>query len=253
MGGREVQAGSRTCCLVTARPPTRRAARSRGCGASTSCRSSRGRTGGRDVRRAEEGRSARWIACTPTRSRCRSVRRARALARAELVQEAYVGTETARFADVLLQHHVGKRTVTNSERRASSRACAPPCPPQRADWGSPRLRGGASPRGCARCSATCSPSSTPRARSRNAARRRAAATWTSLADLRAARDPQSRSSGRSPRAMPRAPRGSMPTACSRRPRDARPSPRPTSPRPIVDARRSPSASPPGACATSGMR
>ncbi len=82
-----------------------------------------------------------WIACTnPAQSLPDASAVHEALSRAELVvlQEAYVGTETARYADVLLPAATwGEKegTVTNSERRISRvRAAIAPPGEARADW-----------------------------------------------------------------------------------------------------------------------
>jgi assimilatory nitrate reductase catalytic subunit len=82
-----------------------------------------------------------WIACTnPAQSMPDLARVHEALARAELVvlQEAFAGTATAQFADVLLPATTwGEKegTVTNSERRISRvRAALPPFGQARHDW-----------------------------------------------------------------------------------------------------------------------
>jgi assimilatory nitrate reductase catalytic subunit len=82
-----------------------------------------------------------WIACTnPAQSLPDQHAVRAALERAELVvvQDAYAGIETARYADVLLPAASwGEKegTVTNSERRISRvRAAVPPPGEARADW-----------------------------------------------------------------------------------------------------------------------
>jgi assimilatory nitrate reductase catalytic subunit len=87
------------------------------------------------------GIRAVWIACTnPAQSLPDQHAVRAALARAELVvvQDAYAGIETARYADVLLPAASwGEKegTVTNSERRISRvRAAVPPPGEARADW-----------------------------------------------------------------------------------------------------------------------
>ncbi|HEY3179472.1 MAG TPA: molybdopterin-dependent oxidoreductase, partial [Casimicrobiaceae bacterium] len=82
-----------------------------------------------------------WIACTnPAQSMPDQATVRKALARAELVvlQEAYRGTETEAYADVLLPAATwGEKegTVTNSERRISRvRAAIAPPGEARADW-----------------------------------------------------------------------------------------------------------------------
>lgn len=82
-----------------------------------------------------------WIACTnPAQSLPDQARVREALAAAEFVvlQEAYVDTETAAYADLLLPAATwGEKegTVTNSERRISRvRAAQPPPGEARADW-----------------------------------------------------------------------------------------------------------------------
>jgi len=82
-----------------------------------------------------------WIACTnPAQSLPDQAKVREALARAEFVvlQEAYLGTETAEFADLLLPAAAwGEKdgTVTNSERRISRvRAAVPPPGEARPDW-----------------------------------------------------------------------------------------------------------------------
>ena len=82
-----------------------------------------------------------WIACTnPAQSLPDQKKVREALARAEFVvlQEAYLGTETAAYADLLLPAAAwGEKegTVTNSERRISRvRAAVPPPGEARPDW-----------------------------------------------------------------------------------------------------------------------
>jgi assimilatory nitrate reductase catalytic subunit len=82
-----------------------------------------------------------WIACTnPAQSLPDQPAVRAALERAELVvvQDAYAGIETARYADVLLPSATwGEKdgTVTNSERRISRvRGAVPPPAEARADW-----------------------------------------------------------------------------------------------------------------------
>ena len=84
---------------------------------------------------------ALWIACTnPAQSLPDQATVQRALQRAEFVvlQEAFVGTATARYAHLLLPASSwGEKegTVTNSERRISRVRAAVPAPGQaRADW-----------------------------------------------------------------------------------------------------------------------
>jgi assimilatory nitrate reductase catalytic subunit len=84
---------------------------------------------------------ALWIACTnPAQSMPDQALVRRALQRCELVvlQEAFAGTATAAFADVLLPASTwGEKegTVTNSERRISRvRAAVPPPGEARDDW-----------------------------------------------------------------------------------------------------------------------
>ncbi len=82
-----------------------------------------------------------WIACTnPAQSLPEQKKVREALAHAEFVvlQEAYLGTETAEYADLLLPAAAwGEKdgTVTNSERRISRvRAAVPPPGDARPDW-----------------------------------------------------------------------------------------------------------------------
>jgi assimilatory nitrate reductase catalytic subunit len=82
-----------------------------------------------------------WIACTnPVQSMPDADAVARALGRAEFVvlQEAYAGTATEPFADLLLPATTWPEktgTVTNSERRVSRVRAAMPAPGEaRADW-----------------------------------------------------------------------------------------------------------------------
>ncbi|OWQ86825.1 nitrate reductase [Roseateles aquatilis] len=84
---------------------------------------------------------ALWIACTnPAQSMPDQALVRAALARCELVilQEAFAGTATADFADVVLPATTWAEkegTVTNSERRISRvRAALPPAGEARADW-----------------------------------------------------------------------------------------------------------------------
>jgi assimilatory nitrate reductase catalytic subunit len=84
---------------------------------------------------------ALWIACTnPAQSMPDQALVRRALARAEIVvlQEAFVTTETAHYADLLLPATTwGEKegTVTNSERRITRvRAAVPPPGEARHDW-----------------------------------------------------------------------------------------------------------------------
>ena len=84
---------------------------------------------------------ALWIACTnPAQSMPDQATVRRALERAEMVvlQEAYLNTETARYADLLLPATTwGEKegTVTNSERRITRVRAAVPAPGEaRHDW-----------------------------------------------------------------------------------------------------------------------
>lgn len=91
------------------------------------------------VRRGEI--KAIWIACTnPAQSLPdqNTIHEALRTAECVVLQEAYAGTETARFADVLLPASTWGETdgtMTNSERRiARVRAAVPPPGDARADW-----------------------------------------------------------------------------------------------------------------------
>ena len=101
-----------------------------------------GRTAVEMFQAAADGEvKALWIACTnPAQSLPDQATVRRALARAELVivQEAFLTTATAGFADLLLPATTwGEKdgTVTNSERRISrARAALPPAGESRHDW-----------------------------------------------------------------------------------------------------------------------
>jgi assimilatory nitrate reductase catalytic subunit len=141
MGGREVGGLANLLPAIVTWPIPRIARRWRGCGAWTACRPSPADRGGAVPRRTREGRvKAIWIACTnPAHSLPEQALVREALAACDFVvlQEAFAGSETAAFADLVLPAASwGEKegTVTNSERRISRVRAAVPAPGEARRW-----------------------------------------------------------------------------------------------------------------------
>lgn len=181
---------------------------------------------------------ALWIACTnPAQSLPDQRKIHEALARCPfvVVQEAFAGTETCQYADLLLPAASwGEKegSVTNSERRVSHvRRAVPPPPGKHARTGTSSATSRAAWKGtCDPLNPACSPLPTAAACSTNTSCLPPAATSIFPASATHCSTAWGRSNGHFPLARSTAPHGSMQTAASLPPRDARNwSPNPTAP------------------------
>lgn len=181
---------------------------------------------------------ALWIACTnPAQSLPDQRKIHEALARCPfvVVQEAFAGTETCQYADLLLPAASwGEKegSVTNSERRVSHvRRAVPPPPGKHARTGTSSATSRAAWKGtCGPLNPACSPLPTAAACSTNTSCSPPGATSIFPASATHCSTAWGRSNGHFPLARSKAPHGSMQTAASLPPRDARNwSPNPTAP------------------------
>lgn len=180
---------------------------------------------------------ALWIACTnPAQSLPDQRKIHEALARCPfvVVQEAFAGTETCQYADLLLPAASwGEKegSVTNSERRVSHVRRAVPPPGKHARTGTSSATSLAAWKGtCGPLNPACSPLPTAAACSTNTSCSPPGATSIFPASATHCSTAWGRSNGHFPLARSKAPHGSMQTAASLPPRDARNwSPNPTAP------------------------